>query len=383
MAALRLSRRAGSGARVTVVNGSDGFVERIRLHQLAAGQTRPVRSISKLLARRGATLRCGQVRAIDPERRTVDVDGQHIGYDSVVLALGSHTDRRGVPGAYEHAHTLDPEGQARLRAALGSLSTGARVVVAGGGLTAIEAASEIAESFAGVRVMLVSAGSLAQQLSGDAQGYVRLALTRLGVEVVENSTILAVEPGRVSSSAGRMDCDLCLWAAGFRAHPLIEQAGVHVNERGQAWVDRELRALGLAESTWVVGDAAAFREPVGAPIHMTCKTALPMGAQAADNIARSIQGAPQEAFSFGDTGYCVSLGRRDAVMQLTHRDGTAGRILKGRWAAFFKEQICAYTVASLWLEAHLGLGIRWFEGPTYSKRGADNLERAHNEPERA
>lgn len=69
MAALRLSRRAGSRARVTVVNGSDVLVERIRLHQLATGQALPVRSISKLLARRGATLRRGWVKGIDLERR--------------------------------------------------------------------------------------------------------------------------------------------------------------------------------------------------------------------------------------------------------------------------------------------------------------------------
>jgi NADPH-dependent 2,4-dienoyl-CoA reductase/sulfur reductase-like enzyme len=144
MAALRLSRRAGSQVRVTVVNGSYAFVERIRLHQAVCGQTLPVRSISKLLARRGATLRPGWVRTIDRERRSADVDGERISYDSLLVALGSHTDRSGVPGASEHAHTLDAEGMLRLRAALRSLSPGARVVVVGGGLTAIEAASELA-----------------------------------------------------------------------------------------------------------------------------------------------------------------------------------------------------------------------------------------------
>jgi NADH dehydrogenase len=368
MAALRLSRRAGSGARVTVVNGTDAFVERIRLHQLAAGRQLPVRSISKLLARRGATLLTGWARDIDLARRTVHVDGRDIGYDSLVIALGSRTDVTRVPGAKEHAHTLDPDGQARLRAALGSLPVGGRVVVAGGGLTAIEGASEIAESFPGLSVTLVSAGVVGEQLSLSAKRHIRLALARLGVEVVEGCTIASVEPGRVTSSSGPIECDVCLWAAGFRAHPLLEQAGLEVNQRGQARVDRELRALGPQnDSTWVVGDAASPHESVGAPVHMCCKTAMPMGAHAADNIARRLLGVPEKSFSFGDVGYCVSLGRRDGLLQLARRDGTMTEtIFTGRGAAFVKEQVCEFTVRSLLLEARWGVGCIWPKGPSGS-----------------
>lgn len=143
------------------------------MHQLAAGQRLPVRSVSTLLARRGARLIAGWARDIDLARRTVDVDGRHVGYDALVIALGSRTDVTRVPGAREHAHTLDADGQARLRAALGSLSVGGRVVVAGGGLTAIEAASEIAESFPGLSVRLVTAGVVGEQLSRSAQGLSR------------------------------------------------------------------------------------------------------------------------------------------------------------------------------------------------------------------
>lgn len=371
-AALRLSRRAGRGARVTVVNGSDVFVERIRLHQLATGQRLSARSISVLLAHRGATLLTGYAREIDLARRTVDVDGRHVGYDSLVIALGSRTDVARVPGAEEHAHTLDGGGPARLQAALGALAAGGRVVVAGGGLTAIESASEIAESFPGLAVTLVSAGVVGESLSRAAQGYFRRALARLRVEVVEGCAVTAVEPGRVISSSGPIACDVCLWAAGFRAHPLLERAGLNVNQRGQARVDRELRALGARDdSTWVVGDAAAPHESVGAPVHMCCKTAVPMGAHAADNIARRLRELPAEPFSFGDGGYCVSLGRRDGLLQLIRRDGVmTERIFTGRGVAFFKEQVCKAVAHSLWLEARLGVGAVWLKGP----RGAGTLQ---------
>jgi NADH dehydrogenase len=375
MAALRLSRRAGGGARVTVVNGSDGFMERIRLHQLAAGQRLRVHSVSGLLARRGATLLAGWARDIDLARRTVDVDGRRVAYDSLVIALGSRTDGTRVPGVVEHAHTLDADGQARLCAALGSLSEGGRVVVACGGLTAIEGASEIAESFPGLSVTLVTAGVVGEQLSRSAQRYIRLALARLGVEVVEGCAITSVEPGRLTSSSGPIACDVCLWAAGFRAHPLLEQAGLEVNQRGQARVDRELRALGAShDSTWVVGDAGSPQEPVGAPIHMCCKTALPMGAHAADNVARSLRGLAAVPFSFGDGGYCVSLGRRDALFQVLRRDGAMTEtIFTGRGVAFLKEQACQFVVRSLSLEARLGLGYIWLKGP----KGAGTLQALH------
>jgi NADH dehydrogenase FAD-containing subunit len=252
------------------------------------------------------------------------------------------------------------------------------VLVVGGGLTAIEAASELGESFPKLRVALISAGPIGAQLSKSAQSHCRLALARLGVEVVEGCAITSVERGRVSSSSGPIACELCVWAAGFRGHPLLTRAGFDVNQRGQVWVDRQLRPRGGEhERTWVVGDAAMPESSVGAPIHMTCKTAMPMGAHAADNIARSLRAVPEEPFSFGDTGYCVSLGRRDGVLQLVKRDGALEeRCFTGNGVAFFKRQVTAYTVWSLELEARFGISYRWFTGPASSRVSGGELELA-------
>lgn len=378
MAALRLGRRAADRARITVVNGSDELVERIRLHEVAAGRVLPTRSISKLLARRGVAFSRGWARAIDLERRRVDVDGERIGYDSLVIALGSCTDHHGVPGVAEHAHTLDADGPRRLHAALRALSDGARVLVVGGGFTAIEAASEMAESFPKLRVALTATGTIGEQLSNSARSHVRRALARLGVEVVEGCRVTAVERGRVASSSGPIACELCVWAAGFRGHPLLAQVGLDVNSRGQVWVDRELRPRGAEpERTWVVGDAAAPESSVGAPIHMTCKTALPMGAHAADNIARRLRGVPEEPFSFGDGGYCVSLGRHDAVAQPLKRDGALEeRCFTGRGVAFLKRQVTACTVWSLELEARFGITYRWFKAPASGHASVPDLGQA-------
>ena len=100
---------------------------------------------------------------------------------------------------------------------------------------------------------------------------------------------------------------------------------------------------------------------------MCCKTALPMGAHAADNIARRLLDLPAEPFSFGDAGYCVSLGRRDALLQLVRRDGAMTEtIFTGRGVAFLKEQACRFVAHSMWLEARLGVGVVWLKGPKRS-----------------
>src|SRR5436190_17728486 len=70
LCALRLRRRAGRhGARITLINARPDLVERIRLHQLAAGQEVPSRPLAGLLEGTGIELRVGRATAIDLDRR--------------------------------------------------------------------------------------------------------------------------------------------------------------------------------------------------------------------------------------------------------------------------------------------------------------------------
>lgn len=81
---------------------------------------------------------------------------------------------------------------------------------------------------------------------------------------------------------------------------------------------------------------------------MTCKTALPLGAHAADNVARAIYQRPEQRFGFGDTGSCISLGRHDGIIQTARRDGTpTTTVFTGRLGAWLKERVCRFTVAML------------------------------------
>lgn len=366
LCALRLARGSRGRAQVTLVNGSDQFVERIRLHQHAAGEVLPVRSIDKLLRPTGAAFHKGFVRAIHAQQKSVDVDGTLLRYDQLIIALGSHTDRSRVPGAAAHTFTMDADSAERLRARLPALaSAGAHLAICGGGLTAIEIASELAERFPTLKVSLYTSGQVGDFLSERGRAHLQQALTTLGVTVVEHTPVHEVRATELVTAAGTVPIAACVWATGFRASPLIAAAGLAHNEAGQARVDAALRSLSHPDSIHVIGDAAS---PIGttfAPIKMSCKTAMPMGAHAADNLIRRLDEKPEAPFRFGESGYCISLGRKQALIQRGNRDGTMREdIYTGRVGTFIKEQICRYTTRSLSLEAGGYLHYRWLSLPT-------------------
>jgi NADH dehydrogenase FAD-containing subunit len=118
----------------------------------------------------------------------------------------------------------------------------------------------------------------------------------------------------------------------------------------------------------VAGDSACPILDPGSPIHMGCKTAMPMGAHAADAALAALAGKFEPPFNFRDTGNCISLGRADGVIQLRRADGSPSRwVLTGRLAARVKEWICRYTVASL---EHERAGTRRYRWLHTSRRPA-------------
>jgi NADH dehydrogenase len=358
-AALRLARKLGPEAgmrglppvRITLVNACDRFVERIRLHQVATGWTAPTYPLSAMVANTGVELRIGRVQRIDLAAREVDVAGELIAYDRLVLALGSSVDLESVPGASEHAYSLDAQRASVLAERIPQLAAaGAKVVVAGNGLTGIEAASELAEHWPRLRVTLLGAGPVAAELSSRAQAHVRRQLMAAGVEVLESVRVARVTSDAVWTEHGSIDCSACVWAAGFRAPALVREAGFEVNDRDQVIVDGCLRSLSHP-AVYVAGDLAWLPPTLGAPLPMGCKSAGPAGGHVAHNIARELAGDTPRRLRFRAPAYCLSLGRHDGVLQLRGRDGSmTGPILTGRLGAYVKELICSGTVWALRFE---------------------------------
>ncbi len=353
-AAKRTAARLGSAdVHVTLVNAVDRFVERVRLHQVAAGQRLADLPLAGLLAGTGVDLVVAQVTGIDPVQRRVRLDASphYLAYDTLVYALGSTSDVS-TPGVREHAFTVTDAGSAaRLAACVRGLAPGSPVAVVGGGLTGIETAAELAAAHPYLPVTLLTGTEVGGWLSTHARLHLRAGLRRLGVEVREDARVLEVtEAGLLVNSAGgdrELGVDAVVWTAGFRVPDLAREAGLAVDARGRMEVDRVLRSVSHPD-VYGIGDSAAALT-AGGESRMSCQTGLPMGLYAADAISARVIGREPRPARIRYVWQNISLGRHDGVTQFTRADDSAieRAILTGRASARFKEAVTRGTVFAM------------------------------------
>ncbi|WP_460307769.1 FAD-dependent oxidoreductase [Actinocorallia aurea] len=123
-------------------------------------------------------MRVARVQRIDLEGKAVTLDDEALPYDTLLYALGSTVDGRGVPGVAERAfHVASRAAAVRLRARLDGLGAGGRVLVVGEGLTGIETATEIAENRPGLRVAPAVRGEPGAWMPPGARLHLRRAST--------------------------------------------------------------------------------------------------------------------------------------------------------------------------------------------------------------
>ncbi|BDT99498.1 NAD(P)/FAD-dependent oxidoreductase [Nocardia sputorum] len=353
-AAGRLAKRLHpADVEITLVNADPEFVERVRMHQYATGQDLERRALIDVFAGTGVRVRPARVTAVDAERKTVsvtDADGPgEIAYDTLVYALGSAAADGGVPGVAEHAYDIAGKQSAqRLRDRLASLATGATVLIVGGGLTGIEAATEIAEARPDLAVALAARGGLGDWLSDKARQHLRKAFDRLGIDVHENTDIVRVQPaGAVTADGRTIPARMTVWTAGFTVHPIAAATTLQVSATGQIVVDDTMRSVSHPD-VYAVGDAALAPGANGDPLRMSCASGVPTAYQAADAIAARLTGRKIPRNAIGYTGQCISLGRRDAIVQwVTPDDQPKPSALTGRAAARVKELICKSAAWSI------------------------------------
>ncbi|MFJ3103296.1 NAD(P)/FAD-dependent oxidoreductase [Streptomyces sp. NPDC086835] len=359
-----LARRLSpADTEITVVNAEPEFVQRLRLHQLAAGQEIEAPKLADVFAGTGIRLRLARVTAVDPERQVVTVadaeGGGELGYDTLLYALGSHVADHGVPGVAEHAFDVAGRPSAlRLRERLDSLGRrgeGGRVLVVGDGLTGIETATEIAESRPGLSVTLVAHGELGAHLSAGARGHLRRACDRLGVTVLEHTGVEAVEATRVLCADGTvLASDATVWTAGFAVHPIAATSGLEVTENGLIVVDRTMRSVSHP-NVYAAGDSAYVIADNGRPLPMSCASAGSTGQQATAAIVGRLTGREVANVKLFYLGNHISLGRRDGILQMVDDEAQAKpKYMGGRKAARIKAGI---VKMSLWGIRHPTFGM--------------------------
>ncbi|GGS86134.1 NAD(P)/FAD-dependent oxidoreductase [Streptomyces chromofuscus] len=361
-AAGRLAKRLHrEDVAITLVNAEDDFVERVRMHQLAVGQDLRPRPFSEMFAGTGVTLRLARVTAVDADRRTVtvaDASGaaEELAYDTLVYALGSGWNDQGVPGATEHAHEIASRaGALRLRERLARLDAGQPVVVVGGGLTGLEAATEIAEARPDLDVALAARDGLGDWLAPKARRHLRQVFAGLGITVHEHMAVTAVGPKDVTTAEGTsVPAAVTVWTTGFAVHPIAKATTLEVTDTGQIVVDGTMRSVSHPE-VYAVGDAARVMGPGDKPLRMSCASGVPTAWQAADAIAARLTGGKLPDVPLRYFNQCISLGRRDGLIQyVTADDRAIGAALTGRLAAVYKELVCK---GAAWGVANPTLGL--------------------------
>ncbi|WP_433513215.1 NAD(P)/FAD-dependent oxidoreductase [Nonomuraea sp. CA-143628] len=360
-AAGRLARRLRrEDVAITLVTAEPDFVERVRNHQLATGQDLRPRPLSEIFAGTGVALRLAKVTGVDVDRKTVAIAGangtEELEYDTLVYALGSDWNSQGVLGTAEHAYQIASRtGALRLRERLAGLDAGQAVVVVGGGLTGVEAATEIAEARPDLDVALAVSGGLGDWLSPKGREHVGKVFGRLGITAYEHAAISGVEADHVTTADGKViPAAVTVWTAGFAVHPIAKATSLEVSGTGQIVVDRTMRSVSHPD-VYAVGDAAMAMGAGDKPLRMSCASGIPAAWLAADAIAARLTGRKVPNKTIGYFNLCVSLGRKEGLIQYVTADDRAKQaVLTGRLAAVYKELICK---SAAWSVANPTLGL--------------------------
>ena len=338
---------ARADVAVTVIDRTNHHLFQPLLYQVATAVlapteiTSPIRHL--LRKQRNAEVWLADVRSVDVGARVVRLhDGRDVPYDFLVLATGAEPSYFGhadwalhAPGLKTIVDALEVRRRflaafesAEARGVAGPLT----FVVIGGGPTGVELAGMLPDitrfAFAGefrhvdtrhTRVVLIEGGPrLLPTFAPSASARAHEDLRALGVEVHLNTKVTSVEPDAVCLGTERIPADAVFWAAGNTASSLGRTLGVDVDRMGRVLVEPDLSIPGHPE-VFVIGDLAAARLPGGGFAPGVAPAATQMGAVAADNIVRTLRGAPRRSFTYRDRGQLATIGRRKAVAQFGHR----------------------------------------------------------------
>ncbi|QUS39661.1 NAD(P)/FAD-dependent oxidoreductase [Tardiphaga alba] len=276
----------------------------------------------------------GSAETIDTAARMVKIAANDktptsLSYDRLVIATGSRLFRPNIPGLAEHGFSVDSLDDAiALDKHLHDLArrpdsiTRNTVVVAGGGFTGIEAATEIPTRLrailgndAKLRIIIVDRNSaIAPDMGDGPRPIIEEALRKLGVETRLGAGVASLDASGITLSDGEhIEAATVIWAAGIRAAPLTTQIPAERDNFGRLLVSRDLRVPSVP-GVFATGDAArAACDDIGNYALMSCQHATRMGAFAGNNAAAELLGVPSRPYHQKAYVTCLDLGEAGAL----------------------------------------------------------------------
>jgi NADH dehydrogenase len=348
-------------ALVTLIDRSRTHLWKPLLHEFAAGTMDLDQHALDYLAQarwHHFRFQLGEMDGLDRGRRTVlvaatrDGDGREliprreIAYDTLVIAVGSHSNDFRTPGAHEHAISLDRADQAELfhrrlidaciRA--NSQPTPLRpeqlnVAIIGAGATGVELAAELHKSTRelvaygldridpekDVRLTIIEAAprvlpAMPERLSKAVTDL----LHGLNVQVLTGERVTQVFADGVTTAAGKeIPAELTVWAAGIKAPDFLKDiGGLETNRINQLAVTEMLQTT-RDPDIFAMGDCASCPWPGHErPVPPTAQAAHQQASHLARMLARRLAGKPLKPWRYRDFGSLVSLGEYSTVGSL-------------------------------------------------------------------
>ncbi|CAE8725670.1 unnamed protein product [Polarella glacialis] len=259
-------------------------------------------------------------------------------YDVLVVAVGVKPSPLGVPGVHEHCFFLKGiEDARRIRRRVTERFESADIpgvsdsqkrklltfAVVGGGPTGCEFCGELSDFVQKdlrrfypaldqfVRIVLVHRGkTILPSFSEDLQRSARETLESQGIEVWTSSGVKEVGDGFINlqreDRQERLDCGLCMWAAGQEGQDIVSALGKGIPEQGKLssaqargdisrlFVDDWLRVAGVKDgSILAIGDCARIAHQ--APLPQTAQVAAQQGSYVARLLNRNYDMSSEKA----------------------------------------------------------------------------------------
>jgi NADH:ubiquinone reductase (H+-translocating) len=350
-AARRLGRLARGKLDVVLVNPTDYFLYLPLLPEVEAGILDP-RTVAAPLATASRWVRpvLGAVTDVDIGGRQLALSDPEdnrrtIGYDQLVVALGSVNKLLPIPGVADHAHGFrslaeamylrdhllrqialadltDDQAERNARCTfvvVGAGYTGTEVTASGQLLTRIAASRRPRLAGQKLRWLLID---LAPRIMPELEPRLSASATRVlsarGVEIRTGTSVEHASADGVRLSDGEVvPTRSLIWCVGVRPDPMVARLGLPMRQ-GRLTVDEYLTVPGHPE-IHACGDAAAVPDLTrpGSITAMTAQHAERQGKLVAENIAAgySLGGSRtrRRPYLHHDLGFVVDLGGTEAA----------------------------------------------------------------------
>jgi NADH:ubiquinone reductase (H+-translocating) len=361
--ATRLGNKLGKRgkAHITLIDKARTHLWKPLLHEIAAGSMDEDMHAIDYLAQaywHGFVYRSGAMAGIDRARRVVQVapfvdeEGtlvtphRDVGYDTLVIAIGSLTNDFATPGVKAHAIALETADEAarfhtRLVNACIRASTQTeplrpeqlQVAIIGAGATGTELAAELHKTTRqlvaygldsidpdrDIKIHLIEAAPrILPQLPERLAVAASKLLEGLNVRVHTGTPVAEVLEGGVRLADGALiPAELVVWAAGVKASDVLKDiAGLETNRLNQLVVRGTLQTT-RDDNVFAIGDCAACPWPGhDQSVPPRAQAAHQQASHLAKQLPRRLRGEPLAEWNYRDFGSLVSLGHYSTVGSL-------------------------------------------------------------------